>query len=456
MIMSEKKILISTPEELAGSSYSCSCGKVHTVATKKIVLEEGALAKVYEVIQALGLGSHILLVADQNTWRVAGRKLEEELIGKGLQTKSCIMAPEQLHADERFIGHILTALEDDTECIIAVGSGTINDAVRFASFRLHIPYIIVATAPSMDGYASTVSPLLVEGYKKTFIAVHPVAIIGDLLVIKEAPQEMLAAGFGDMLGKATALADWMLGSSMENEYYCPVIVKLACKAMQQCVSCVDALARRESDAIKHLMEGLILSGLVMQMVGNSRPASGAEHHLAHFWEMQHFMKGEDSPLHGIKVGVATPLIMKFYEKVLALDETALSIQAKDSQQLLLWKQQVQQCYGSLADTVLKESTNRYLSQIELEKKIQRYTKEKKKIQQEVGALFTIVKDGKNSMKKLKGPTTPMEMGIDLELLLSGLLYAKEVRARYTILQLADEMGLLERFAKEIVDEQQVM
>jgi glycerol-1-phosphate dehydrogenase [NAD(P)+] len=453
-MMNEKKFFESTPEELAGSSYSCSCGKIHRVATKKIVLEEGALGKVYEVIQELGLGQHMLLVADQNTWRVAGQNLEIDLIRKGQQIKSCIMAQEQLHADEKFIGRILTAMEDNTECLIAVGSGTINDAVRFASFRLHIPYIIIATAPSMDGYASTVSPLLVEGYKKTFIAVHPLAIIGDLLVIKEAPQEMLAAGFGDMLGKATALADWMLSSIMENEYYCPDIVKLTCKAMQQCVSCVDGLVQRESDAIKHLMEGLILSGLAMQMAGNSRPASGAEHHLAHFWEMQHFMRGEDSPLHGIKVGVATPLIMKLYDKVFAMDETVLTIQAKDSQQLLLWKQHILQCYGSLVDTVLKENTNRNLSQIELEKKIQHYIKEKKKIQQEVGALFTIVKEGKNLMKELKGPTTPMEMKLDIELLMNGLLYAKEVRARYTILQLADELGLLERFTKEIVDEQQ--
>ena len=161
------------------------------------------------------------------------------------------------------------------------------------AFRLNLPYIIVGTAPSMDGYASSVSPMIYDGYKITYEAVAPMAIIGDTDVLCAAPEQMIAAGFGDMLGKLTARLDWVLAREVIGEHYCPTVAAMMARAVDKCLAQAEGLSRREPEAIVGLMEGLILSGIAMQMLGYSRPASGAEHHIAHYFEMKAMREGSE-------------------------------------------------------------------------------------------------------------------------------------------------------------------
>src|SRR5690606_37660380 len=157
----------------------------------------------------------------------------------------------------------------------------------------------------MDGYASTVSPLIVEGSKMTYEAVYPKAIIADTNILKEAPLEMIHAGFGDILGKYTSLTDWKLSKIINNEYYCQTTVNLVEKAREKCVENAERIKNRDEKIIRQLTEALIVSGIAIGFIGYSRPASGAEHHLAHYWEIAALRNNQPHPLHGNSVGAAT-------------------------------------------------------------------------------------------------------------------------------------------------------
>ncbi|MGI6707261.1 MAG: sn-glycerol-1-phosphate dehydrogenase [Clostridia bacterium] len=448
------KLEFESLDDLTNMEMECICGEVHRVGIRRILIEEKALYQVFSIIRDLDLLGKALLVADRNTYAAAGRELEEELIRHGLEIKSCILLDDgqELHADEKALGSVLVHLEEDTRLLIAVGSGTLNDIVRYMSYRMGIPYIVVATAPSMDGYASTVSPLVVNGFKKTFSATYPVAIVGDVDILRQAPMETIQAGLGDVLGKMTSLSDWLLGYRVNGEYYCPLIVGTMQRAAEKCIQNVEGLSRREGRAIKELMEGLILAGITMQMAGNSRPASGSEHHLSHYWEMQHLMEKRRTPLHGIKVGVATLLIHKMYDRILKMEAHRLHAAEKTPEDIEEWKRDIKRCFGPLADEVFRQKEATHIPHGELEEKIRRLATVWPQVKEEIKELLSLVANVRELLQKIGAPSTPAELGVSLDRLYDALRYAKEVRDRYTVLQLADQLGVLDSIAKEIVNE----
>jgi glycerol dehydrogenase-like iron-containing ADH family enzyme/glycerophosphoryl diester phosphodiesterase len=439
-------------EELVHFVYRCECGQEHRVDLQKVVIEEGALCRVHEVIAELQLGTKALLIADDRTYEAAGERLYRMLSEQGLDITLSVNHEKNLYADEKALGKALIDIEPDTEFIIVVGAGTLNDTARYISYKLNLPYLVVATAPSMDGYASTGSPLLVEGFKKTFLAVSPAAIIGDLDILAAAPREMMAAGFGDMLAKITALCDWKLAAAVEQEHYCPLISQMMVKALSLCINHVQGLAEGKKEAVGYVMEGLVLSGIAMQMLGNSRPASGSEHHMSHYWEMLHVMQGHDPELHGVKVSIATLFIISMYHKLLELPAESLNMIEKTEEQLARWESEVGRCYGPLAQEVIGSNRKLFLKQEELEGRRQRLTARWEKLKAEFSLLLQLAPEAKQLLELLGAPVSPQQIGIDRDTTRDALLYAKEVRGRYTILQLADQLGLLESFAEELLQE----
>lgn len=301
--------------EMPGCGFDCVCGRRHSVDIRRILTGSGVLPGLVEILEPFRKGG-LFLIADSNTWEVCGDKVGALLSGAGLKYKSFIFKTEKpLVPDERAAGRLLIEAEGDISAIVAVGSGTINDLARLLSDRLGIPYVIVATAPSMDGYASVVSPLIVEGFKRTYGAVYPYAVVADLDIVKNAPADMIKAGFGDVAGKLTALADWELSRRINGEYYCGTVVRLVEKGVAKCMESAAGLAGRDEASVGSLVEALILTGLAMGMVGNSRPASGSEHHLAHYWEMDALAAGRGHALHGNSVGAAAVVISAMYDNL---------------------------------------------------------------------------------------------------------------------------------------------
>ncbi len=312
--MTEQQLLEASTAELAGISFDCTCGRHHAVDISLIRVSSGIEREAAAYAALHSAGKPVLLVADNHTFAAAGETMEKALAKAGLSVATHVFEPPHtLVPDEKAVGELLLALPRDAGFIVGVGSGTLNDLCRIISDRTHVPYLIVCTAPSVDGYASTVSPLIIKGRKTTLEAVYPSAILADPEVLRAAPATLLHAGFGDLLGKVTALTDWALARRINDEYHCPVIEKMVRKALSTCTAQAAGVADREAGAVTALFEALALSGVCMGMIGNSRPASGAEHHLSHYWEMDALKNGQEHALHGNAVGSATVAIARTYE-----------------------------------------------------------------------------------------------------------------------------------------------
>lgn len=372
----------------AGMEYSCACGKSHKVDIQAIRVGSGVIQELPGILRDLG-ASHIFLVADNYTYEAAGRQVEQLLDQAGLAYHKRVFQTETpLVPNEYALGSVLAAMTSQDDMLLAVGSGTLNDVTKYVSARTGMPYVIAATAPSMDGYASTVAPTILDGFKTTLPAVYPAAIVADVDILKDAPMPMLTAGFGDIIGKFTSLADWRLSHQLNGEYYCPEVAGVIEAAVETCAANAQALAQREPQAIQAVTEALILSGLAMGMVGVSRPASGAEHQMAHYWEMDALRRGEVHPLHGNAVGVGTVLAASLYE--MAAEYLPQGFAAPDKGQILACLQAA----GSCAD--------------------------------------------------------PKELGIRRELCLESLLHAMELRDRFTVQKLLEQKGKLSLCAQELV------
>ena len=334
----------------------CSCGKSHICDIEEIIIEEGAIRRLPQV-----LGKHtyqkLCVVSDIHTEQAAGLAVYDELQQAGYSFEKVVYQEEELVPDEEALIYLFTRVPDDCDLIIGVGSGTINDLCRYVSFKMKIDYYIVGTAPSMDGYASNVSPLIIRHLKTTYEARPARVIIGDLDIISKAPLHMIAAGAGDILGKYVCLTDWQLAHIVNGEYICTEIMELVRQSIKKVAENAQKAAQREKEAIGAIMEGLVLSGIAMSYIGNSRPASGSEHHMSHYWEMMFLLDGQPDPLHGTKVGIGTVMSIRLYEMLKEKRDALFPLKAP-AFDYDLWAEKIKEAYGPAAPGVL-----------ELEKKI---------------------------------------------------------------------------------------
>ncbi len=288
--------------------FDCSCGKHHSCDIKYVYIESGAISHLSEICANI---KNILIVADENTYGAAGDRTLKALDGKTIN-KVIFSGKEILVPNEDAIDTVTKAL-GDTEMIVGIGSGVIQDLCKYVSFYNKVPYMVVATAPSMDGYASDGAAMITDGMKVTYKAGLPTAIIGDVDVLKNAPIDMIKAGFGDVIGKYSALNDWKLSHLINGEYLCQYIYDLTYEQINNVLSLSDGILKRDRDSIKALMEALVVIGIMMSFVGCSRPASGSEHHLSHFFEITGIIGGNEYFPHGIDVAFSTVITAKIRE-----------------------------------------------------------------------------------------------------------------------------------------------
>ncbi len=298
----------------------CAMGE-HKAPVEAYEISCGAIEKLPQILKEY---HRIYLVADLNTYEVAGRRAEQLLKENGMYFGTCLLKQETVLPDAQTVGEIFVRLYDLEskpnifafpplpDLILAVGSGTINDCCRIVSYRLGLPYGVLGTAPSMDGYLSAGTPYLHDGTKTTVCGTTPRYFIADLDVMKNAPYDMLLAGIGDMFGKYTGLLDWEMAREYKGEYFCPQIAADVLDATNKCLEQGYRLKERSPEAIGLINEGFAITGLGMAFTGNSRPASGSEHILAHAWELFDVEAGHKPNLHGLEVCQATRLIAKMY------------------------------------------------------------------------------------------------------------------------------------------------
>lgn len=296
--------------ELKQATIQCECGHTHWIAIENITVERGAIKKLPDILKKYQ-DKKILMVSDPNTYEACGQKVEEVL--KDFNITSFVYMDKHIDANLHYTGRLLVEVDPSYEFILAVGSGVINDISRTVAYRIGVPYAIVGTAASMDGYASTISPTFIDGQKFSVPGSIARIIVGDLDVLEKAPETMIKAGFGDVMGKIIAHTDWNLAAIKTGEHICEMCKKIVINAFDKCVANIDGIKAGEPEAVKAVFEALVLSGMVIGLYGNSRPAASSEHMFGHFWDIAAINDGRSHPLHGISVGVGAYVSSLIYE-----------------------------------------------------------------------------------------------------------------------------------------------
>ena len=398
----------------------CDCGKYHTCDIDYVYIESGAINHLSEICNNY---NNILIVADENTFAAAGDKTILAIEGKSIE-KLIFSGKEILVPNESAIKTVTEKL-DDAEIIVGIGSGVIQDLCKYVSFFHNTPYVIVATAPSMDGYASNGAAMITDGMKVTYSAGLPIAIIGDVDVLKNAPIDMIKAGYGDVIGKFSALNDWKLSHLINNEYFCDYIYNLTYEQINATLDLAVGILKREEKSIKALMEALVVIGILMSFAGSSRPASGSEHHLSHFFEITGIINSEEYFPHGIDVAYSTVITSKIREKLLSQSFSDKICRPKEND----YRSKMQKVYKSVADGC-----------IELQKRIGRYKTDRSDIYKEKEAEIKKILAEAPSAEKIKELLSLVDLDIkefytlyNKEKLNDAILYAKDLKDRYTVL-----------------------
>lgn len=399
----------------------CSCGKNHVINTKAAIIEPGCLGRIDKYLSAYGIeGKYCALYGEKSFRATEGcHPMAEQVI---------IMESEGLHANEISTAKVLSALEDDIEVILAVGSGTIHDIARFCAHERGIRFVSCPTAASVDGFCSTVAAMTWYGYKKTLPAVAPEIVIADIDIIKNAPRELTVSGIGDIMAKYTALADWRISHIVTGEYLCERIFSIMQEALHTAVGCIRGIENGEDCAYEAVTYALIMSGLAMQMMGNSRPASGTEHHFSHTIEMgPEKLKVSFPAMHGEKAGVGTIYALNEYKRLAAVEDITPYLRKYSP----LDTDEITDFFGeTLGKAILKENEDDCLAAVTPEDISNNW--------QAVRGVVAELPNGAevaSQLAALGGKSTAASIGVAEEDVPTILHYAPSVRNRLTLMRM---------------------
>ena len=443
-----------TIESWVHTTFTCpACGKVHTIPTEIVVIEESALKTVPSVLKRIGLKGGGLLVADELTYRAAGAEVEQGLKQSAAEI-DVLLLDEPVRADECALKRVARSIAPEHRFLLAVGSGTINDVVKRCSFEAGLPYLVCPTAPSMNGYTSSIAAVTIRGLKQTLEAHPPKAVISDVEVGAHAPLTMIRAGLADLLSKSVSLADWKLAHRIRGGYYCPLPAEMVASVADRCAEHAAQIGQGERRAVRDLMEGLILSGFSMVVAGSSSPASGGEHLISHTWDMTAEAEGRPYALHGAQVGVATLVTAKLYEKLsqwtpdrIDIEKLVASYEPWEAVDARL-RREHRRNYTS----VREEARAKHLSEEALRGELTKIKRDWNKIWSDLSGVLRPFSEIKTMLEKAGAPTTVADLGLDHKSLREALLNAKDIRRRYTVLDFAHELGLLIPLADTVIEE----
>ena len=432
----------------------CGCGRTHFAPVKDVFIGENALVALPDFVKKYGY-SRPYIICDEITYSVAGKSCAENLENAGICASVRIL--KHLGFDEATLGEILINKPDDADLIIGVGTGSITDITRYSSFKLKLPCFIVATGAPMDGFAASIGIMNIDNLKTTMPAHCAEVIIGDTGVLTGAPYRMTIAGFGDLVAKINCLNDWRLDALINNAHYCRKIDELVSHYVSDILTKTDKIKNRDPQATGDVMNALVLTGAVISLYGTSRPVSGSEHHMSHYWEVVGENRGRSFAMHGEQVSVGTYLCLKLCEKLLGEFEGgrfdfALAREKAAAYDFSAWEKEIRRAYGKAADAVIEFEKKSGKNDIEGRlKRIDAAERNLSKICEMLSGMYPS-SEYHDMMKGLGCPVDPSDIGLDKDVLWDTFLYAKDTRAVYTVLQLAWDLGLSGKLADEIIAE----
>ncbi len=423
--------------------------------TQNVTIGTDVLSSVNDLF-AEGFGdAKAVVVTDENEFAVAGREVQRlfEEAGRETVPPYVFSSNPPLYARYDNTQLLIDSLREHDAIPVAVGSGTLNDIAKRAAYECDRPYMNVATAASMDGYTAFGASIEYDGAKQTLTCPAPRAVLADVGILVGAPEKMTAAGYADLLGKVTSGADWLVADAVGVEKIDQNGWDLVQDHLRGWISKPVELRDGDQETMDGLIEGLIMSGLAMQAYQSSRTASGAEHQFSHLWEGEGLGRDQNPPLsHGFKVGLGTIAIASLYERVLERDLAAPDIEAIKRE----WpspeevEERVRAAHNPpLEDPAVKQALAKYLDADALGERLELLGKVWPGLRGEIEEQLMPAAELRDLLHKAGCPTSPEEIGLSREDFRATYRRAQMIRSRYTVLDLANEAGILDECVEEL-------
>jgi glycerol-1-phosphate dehydrogenase [NAD(P)+] len=417
--------------------------------TRSVIVERNAIARLPQILAMLGRARACQIVADPNTMNAAGRRTLDVLKAAGFAAEAPIVLDEgpRLKPRVETARDVGATLATTAAMPIAVGAGVINDLTKYAAQLAGIPYVSVATAASMDGYAASGAALLDRGFKRTLACAPPIAIVADLDVIAAAPPRMAAWGYGDMAGKVVAGADWILADAVGEDRIDAIPFALVQDHVKRWLCQPERVAAHDSDALKGLVHGLLISGFAMQARGDSRPASGSEHQMSHLWEMDRVTVDGEPAAHGACVGVGTVTMLALYEWLLAQDVPAAVRQgrcvAEDDPARIDAELRAAFAESALVESARAEMAAKLARSALRESRVRLLASAWPALRARIEATLVPTATMERWLAASHGAFHPGDLGIPLAKLATDYRRARLIRRRYTVLDCIEDLGWLD-------------
>lgn len=410
---------------------NCDCGQDHACNIRDIRIGKGLISSLGKILEENGFSGRLLLVSDEKALAAAAGaedSLQAFHVEKRVYKSMRVATMTEVNAVEEI-------LNTRADCVLAVGSGSVDDICRLASARAKKPLCLFATAPSMDGFASDGAPIVDNNFKATYPAKSPEVIVADTEILAKAPTELKSAGFGDMMAKYVALIDWSVSNLISGEPLCEKVYALTRYAADLVYDAADKVTECDEESARKIFEGLLLTGIAMSFTKTSRPGSGTEHIMAHYIDCKDLAEGKLPRYHGVDVGLCTLIMLRFYETVAKVGFEEVFPEEND------WTE-IERVYGSLAEGMKALNTpDTITDRVDLEKLRASYPKMK-----EIIRSVPSYEEVRSAMEKAGCETDYGKLGVDEAFLRESFLYHPYMRRRLSLFRLLNMTEL--KTAKE--------
>ena len=428
--------------------FECECGQTHSTTVRFCDIGSGVIADMLpERIKEYGF-KKAMIYADRNTWKAAGREVTDAI--KDMPYTLYTFADKDVFGNESSTGQAVFNFDDSCDLILAVGSGSVNDVSKAVSRISKTPYIIIGTAPSMDGFASNTSSMVVDGLKVSLSTTGPFGVIIDTKILKDAPHEMICAGVGDLAAKYISIAEWKISNIINGEQFCPHVANIMMNSLNDCMDNLDRIMERDEEALGTVAKGLVLAGMAMNFAESTRPASGMEHYFSHVWDMRALEFGYREYLHGAQVGVGTLYALEVYEKLRnVVPDKEKAYAYVSSFDLEKWNGELRKFLGnSSRSMILLEKKEGKYDPEKCKKRIDIIAEKWDEIQEVIHSLPTR-DELYQRFSKIGAMTDISEMNITPEVARQTFLTTKDIRDKYVGTRLLFDLGIIDEFAGDM-------
>ena len=431
--------------------------------TKACVIRAGATDDAAKMFRALfPEAGKAVVVEDPRTRAVAGGRVANLLAAAGVAVSEHVVNPDgtDFHATYEKVEEVRDALgAQDGAIAVAVGSGTLNDLAKRASGELGRRYMVVGTAASMDGYTAYGAAITKDGMKQTLDCKAPLGCIVDSEVAAAAPKEMVASGYADLIAKIPAGADWILADAVGREAIHPAAWKFVQEPLRAALANPSGAASGDVAETEKLCSGLVMSGFAMQAMGSSRPASGTEHQVSHYWDMEDLSFGGKPVSHGFKVGIGTLASTRTLELLLEQDWAHLDVDAVVAQ---WWpsfddvKATFPSLFGDRPAHIRRaelEYAKKFPSRDTLRAELTALQAKWPELSARIRAQLLPFEEVRANLKKAGAPVEPEQIGVTRARFRETLRGVPYMRSRYFGLDLVLELGLMDALTDRLFGKQ---